>query len=336
MGRNAQQLLNTIKATFPNSAFDDDTIASSCASGADSGIEGAQCAWAQVQQLRSSNISADKAYSTIGPALMRFSRVAQDVMSSTASNYDVSRLCLGLMVTAIAVLLVSRTVFRECRRSAHTGVFLVFMIIGYGSMMFASSYVEEEQQFWYWIWSGWMFYLHIRFEASRLSSRSTTGSPPARYAALATLGLAISQRFLRRWNQTGQKFAAEPDIARKFFPGHPAVFWGLVILTYVDAGRHLFKSLPSVALLRLSALVLTALAFMFKVNFAAADSPELLIDSFISRAVGTWPDSFSLVWQARLVFGGLACYVLLAFIIQKRPGNARSKLSPAFPELKSD
>lgn len=257
-------------------------------------------------------------------------------MSSTASNYDVSRLCLGLMVTAIAVLLVSRTVFRECRRSAHTGVFLVFMIIGYGSMMFASSYVEEEQQFWYWIWSGWMFYLHIRFEASRLSSRSTTGSPPARYAALATLGLAISQRFLRRWNQTGQKFAAEPDIARKFFPGHPAVFWGLVILTYVDAGRHLFKSLPSVALLRLSALVLTALAFMFKVNFAAADSPELLIDSFISRAVGTWPDSFSLVWQARLVFGGLACYVLLAFIIQKRPGNARSKLSPAFPELKSD
>jgi len=257
-------------------------------------------------------------------------------MSSTASNYNVSRLCLGLAVTGIAVLLVSRTVFHECTRSAHTGLFLAFMIIGYGSMMFASSYVEEEQQFWYWIWSGWMLYLHVRFAASRPSARSNMGSLPARYPALATFGLAISQRILRRWNQTGQKFAAEPDIARAFFPDHPAIFWGLVILTYVDAGWHLSKSLPSAALLRLSALILTALAFMFKLNFVAADSPELLVGSFVSRAVEAWPDIFSLVWQARFVFGGLACCALLAFFIEKRPGNARSKLSPAFPELKPD
>ncbi|KAJ5313798.1 Aminoacyl-tRNA synthetase class Ic [Penicillium atrosanguineum] len=322
--RNAQQLLNTIRTTFSNSAFDDDSLASGCASSADSGIEGAQCAWAQVQQLRSSNIAADKEFSTIGPALMRFSRTAQDVMSSTASNYDVSRLYLGLMVTGIAVLLVSRTVFYECARSAHTGVFLAFMIIGYGCMMFASSYVEEEQQFWYWIWTGWMFYLHVRFESSQPSSSGNTQSLLARFPALATLGLAISQRIIRRWHQTGQKFAAEPDIARTFFPGHPAIFWGLLILTYVDAGRHLFESLPFAILPRASALMITALAFMFKVNFVAADSPELLVNSFISRAMEIWPYNFSLVWQARLVFGGLACYVLLAFVIRKQSGVAQT------------
>jgi ethanolaminephosphotransferase len=335
LGRNAEQLLNTVKATFPNSVFDDNAIKSSCASGADSGIEGAQCAWAQVQRLRSNDIPADEVFSTIGPALVRFSRIAQDVMSSTASNYDVSRLCLGLLITGAAVLLVSQTVFHECTRSAHTGVFLAFMIFGYGSMMFASSYVEEEQQFWYWIWSGWLFCLHVRFEASRSSSRINASSLPFRYTALATLGLAISQRILRRWNQTGQKFAAEPDIARTFFSSHPAIFWGLMILTYFDAGCHLFRSLPSTALLRSGALMLTALAFLFKVNFVTADSPELLVGSFVSRAVGTWPDSFSLVWQARVVFGGLACFVLLAFI-QKRAGNARGKVSPWCSELRSD
>ena len=257
-------------------------------------------------------------------------------MSSTASNYNVSRLCLGLMVTGIAMLLVSRSVFHECTRSAHTGVFLAFMIIGYGSIMFASSYVEEEQQFWYWIWTGWMFYLHVRFESSQSSSSGNTRPLPAHFSALATLGLAISQRIIKRWNQTGQKFAAEPDIARTFFPGHLAIFWGLLILTYVDAGRHLFKSLPFASLPRASALMITALAFMFKVNFVAADSPELLVGSFISRAMEIWPISFSLVWQARLVFAGLACYVLLAFVIRKQSGAAQSKLSPASPELKHD
>lgn len=257
-------------------------------------------------------------------------------MSSTAGDYDVSRLCLGLVITAIAMLLVSRTVFHECKRYAHTGVFFALMIISYGSMMFASSYVEEEQQFWYWIWTGWMFYLHIKFQASQPSSQGKSRLLPARFPALATLGLAISQRILRRWNQTGQKFAAEPDIARTFFPGHPAIFGCLLIVTYVDSGRHLFKSMPFAALPRASALVVTALAFMFKLNFVAADSPELLVGSFLSKAVGIWPDNFSLVWQARLVFGGLAFYVLLAFTTRKQPGVARSKLPIASKEPKHD
>ncbi|KAJ5902488.1 hypothetical protein N7495_003016 [Penicillium taxi] len=305
LSRNARQLLNTVKATFPSSTFDQGT-GSSCASGADSGIEGAQCAWSQIHQL-SDKLADEDAFSSIGPALQRFSYIAQDVMSSTASNYNVSRLVIGLLITAIAVLLLLPTIYRECSRSTHTGVFLTFTVFGYGSMMFASSYVEEEQQFWYWICSGWVFYLHIR-SASPIQN-------PSRNTA--------SQRILRRWNQTGQKFAAEPDIARAFFPGHPVILWGLIILTYMDASYHLFVSLPSV-LPRLGALILPALAFIFKLNFVANDSPELLVDSFLSKIVAGWPNSLSLVWQARSVFGGLACYVLLAIVGLSRKENART------------
>lgn len=234
------------------------------------------------------------------------------MMSSTAGNYNILRLYLGLLITTGAAFLVSPAVYRECTRSAYTGAFLAFMVVSYGGMMFASSYVEEEQQFWYWICSGWMFYLHVRWASSESKMHKNTSSLRIHYTSLATPGLAVCQRLLRRWNQTGQKFAAEPDIARNFFATRPAILWGLVILTYADSGYHLLRSLPPSALLRLSALVLAILALMFKLNFVAADSPELLADTFLSKVAGSWPDSLSLVWQARLIFGGLACYILLA------------------------
>lgn len=325
LARNARQLLNTVKATFPSSAFDHQTIGSSCASGEDSGVEGAQCAWSQVQQLLSSDAITADVFKSAGPALLRFSRIAQTVMSSTASNYNVLRLGLGLLITGGAAMLVSPAVYYECTRSAYTGAFLAFMAIGYGAMMFASSYVEEEQQFWYWIGSGWIFFLHIKWASSGSQVHKHITWVPTWYASLATLGLAFCQRLLRRWNQTGQKFTAEPDIARGFFPAHPAILWVLVILTYADAGHHLLQSLPPITLARIGALFLTALALMFKLNFVAADSPELLAGTFVSKAVESWPGSVSLVWQARIIFAGFACCVILAAATRIRSGMARGE-----------
>lgn len=263
------------------------------------------------------------AFSKVGPAVLRFSRTAQNVMSSTASNYDISRLCLGLLITLGAALLVSPAVYQECVSSAYTGAFLAFMVLGYGGMMFASSYVEEEQQFWYWICSGWIFYLHVRWASSKSSVQQTIP-----FTKLAAPALAICLRLLRRWNQTGQKFTAEPDIARTFLPAHPAILWGLIILTYADAGYHLLQVLPLNALAWLSVLVLTVLAFVFKLNFVAADSPELLANSFLLKVAESWPASLPLVWQARVIFGGLACYAVLAFAMRNRPDQARGELLP--------
>ncbi|KAJ5570357.1 GPI ethanolamine phosphate transferase 2 [Penicillium hispanicum] len=321
--RNARQLLNTVRVTFPEFTFDQEAIASNCASRPLSAIEGAQCAWSRVQHL-SKTVTTDHAFSTVAPALLQFSRIAQDVMSSTASNYNVLKLCLGLFTTGTAAILVMPAVYQECARTAQTGFFLAFMVIGYGTMMFASSYVEEEQQFWYWICAGWSFYLHMRWESSRLSSLRNSNPLSRRWDRLAVIGLAVSQRFLRRWNQTGQKFTAEPDIARTFFSGHPAIFWSLVILTYVDAGHCLVRRLPWGFLSRLGACILTGMALMFKLNFVANDSPELLVGFFLSKIVGMWPESFTLIWQARLIFGGLFSYAFLAVLTRNRLNSART------------
>jgi len=40
--------------------------------------------------------------------------------------------------------------------------YLFIITTAYMITMFASSYVEEEQQFWYWIMAGWMIVLFLK------------------------------------------------------------------------------------------------------------------------------------------------------------------------------
>lgn len=309
--RNARQLLTTLQATFPSFIFTEESSDTNCKLNAASDIEKAQCLWSEIHQLlRDTN--EDSAFSTISSALQNFSETVQSVMSSTASNYDVPRLGLGLFITTTAALLTLPTVYRQCEQSNHSGWFLALMVIGYGAMMFASSYVEEEQQFWYWICSGWWFFLHVRSSSSR--SSSPKGFSAFVSTIIGTLGLLVTQRILRRWNQTGQKFTADPDIARNFFSSTPSVMWTLVALTYVDSSHRLFQSLPRNMLSFLAAFLLPCLALLFKLNFVANDSPELLADSFLSALTEKWPSQLSLVWQARAVFAGLACCFLIAVL----------------------
>jgi ethanolaminephosphotransferase len=83
-------------------------------------------------------------------------------MSSTASNYDVSRLLLGIGQVAVSVIFTSITVLIEPTFMQKDNIFFLLVTTLYGVMMFASSYVEEEQHFWYWITGGWIAYLALR------------------------------------------------------------------------------------------------------------------------------------------------------------------------------
>jgi ethanolaminephosphotransferase len=313
-----------LTTTFPGSKFGSDSI-KSCEFGTSTGIEGAQCSWALAQQLLSDGAEDEDSYHTAGPALSQFSKIAQEVMSRTASNYDISRLSLGLLITALAGLLVLPATVKECTQRKSSGLFLTLMIITYGLMMFASSYVEEEQQFWYWICSGWIFYLHIKSESAKPEYKRSGSFPWSGRCAIIVL--AISQRFLRRWNQTGQKFAAEPDIAHTFFGRHPEIFWGLLILTYLDAGFGLVRKMPISGFLKFGALVPAALALTFKLHFVASESPELLDGTLISQVLKEWPYSISLVLHARLVFYALGAIVLLTLLVKKNLNVAKGMLS---------
>lgn len=333
---NARQLLKTVQATFPNYGFEPGSLPTDCDDGLRSGVEGVQCAWFQVlQHLRRSEKTTGP-HSEIELALLHFSKTAQNVMSSTSSNYDLTRLNSGLYTGGLAALLSFPATYRLLSKFRTAGIFLLFGVLGYGAMMFASSYVEEEQQFWYWFVTSWVFYLHIRSSVKGRENTyrsSASAAPRDSHALLLSIARAgspiclfICYRFLRHWNQTGQKSTVEPDVARDFFPIHQNTLWFIVILTYADTCWRLLRSMPTVAVWHMTTVIVTLIAFAYKLNSVASDSPELLNASFLGP-IGDI--GLSLVSQARLVFGGIALLMLFPVcvnkMISKLPGTAKGK-----------
>jgi ethanolaminephosphotransferase len=313
-------MLNAMKGTFPDIDVEATTTPHGCDKQLSTGPAKVQCAWSQALQLVHGPERNRTTLPDVESALLRVLGSAQEMMSSTASKYNTTRLYLGLTVAALAVLLSFFPAYGLVSKSSNAVTFLMFSITSYGGMMFASSYVEEEQQFWYWVVTAWTVYLHIK------SLRPWHGSKDprfsfSRFATCMTVVLAISYRILRRWNQTGQKFAAEPDIARNFFPRYQNILWALIILTYFDTCMRLCLNSPPSNIWRSTAILTIIAAFFFKVVFVLSDSPELLDESLLSPIQKTL-EVMPLILPARLVFCGISLLVVTSFctmnVTQKR------------------
>jgi len=140
---------------------------------------------------------------------------------------------------------------------------------------------------------------------------------PSAWRVWAVPVLFVTKRIVRRWNQTGQKHAGEPDIAKAFLSTHNLLLWTVVIVTFLDLVRRLtWYGLPGIGRRPtfLVALGLSLSAFGFKVTFTIADAPELL--SGIPRYFWAPMDEAPLVTQARTVFAGIALSAL--YILYER------------------
>lgn len=241
---------------------------------------------------------------------------AQEKMSSTASNYNVQLLVTGTALAFVSVLLTLFTLL-ALRPITPSGVAYAMILILYSVLMFASSYVEEEHNFWYWAASGWFFYLFIA--ASRKEWQSKFIFHPA-------IMLLLTHRIIRRWNQTGQKYAGADDIVHSgIFHGRSSfILWAMVGATYMDItlriSRHIARSivvfdkndnsedLQAVDANRflgvVAVLPLVATAFMFKLAFTTREAPELTYG--INQGLIQWVENMSLVDMARMVFAGTA------------------------------
>jgi ethanolamine phosphate transferase 2 subunit G len=83
-------------------------------------------------------------------------------MSSTASNYDMFKLTAGQVLASIAAVLALGAAIPTLSQSFVSAMPFLMITVAYGIMMFASSYVEEEQHFWYWATSGWLVLLSFK------------------------------------------------------------------------------------------------------------------------------------------------------------------------------
>ncbi|RDW59278.1 mannose-ethanolamine phosphotransferase LAS21 [Aspergillus mulundensis] len=342
LNQNAKQFLRILKETHSAHSFDDSTVPSNCYAGSQSGLDEVQCAWSRAQRLLRQDDAATAhsihVQAEIETALLHFLEVSQEVMSGAASNYDVMHLLLGTCITGLAVLFSFPDTYKALSGHRHSGLFLVACMLLYGAMMFASSYVEEEQQFWYWISTGWVFYLHVRsFESQQKAPPQAANQSTHSAAYLShTMGvfiLAISHRILRRWNQTGQKFTAEPDLARIYFPSHQGSLWFLVGLTYADVCLNLINDLTPSFIWPLLCLAVTATCFTFKLVFAASESPELLDETAV-RSVAALLNGIPLVLYARVAMGGIVLLLLASRFIAKSSHSPHRRIKGnQYPDL---
>lgn len=84
-------------------------------------------------------------------------------MSSTASNYDVPKLVLGQGIAAVSLSLAIAAAWPTIAKSLKSCSPILLTTLLYGIMMFATSYVEEEQHFWYWASTGWLALLWMKW-----------------------------------------------------------------------------------------------------------------------------------------------------------------------------
>ncbi|KAM5433367.1 major facilitator superfamily transporter protein [Microsporum canis] len=315
---NAKQMINIVKQTYPSYDFDSTTQSANCDSDSNTDIANLECKWQKAQQLISQPIGDTNLSLAIESSLLDFLRTAQAVMSSTASNYNLTRLYQGIALSGLAFFIALYACAQKgCHGAAAVG-YMCLILAGYGALMFASSYVEEEQHFWYWMVSGWIFYLYWKSSNKREFKSGYTSA----------FVLAALTRVMRRWNQTGQKFAGEPDIANTFFREHPNVMWILILFAYTDLYQRLLPNTsigdPKNKLLSLLYLPLTSFSFIFKVVFTDADAPELIRNtpflSFLIRGVR----GLSLVFQARVVLIGVLISSMYPIYLRATRKDARS------------
>ena len=65
------------------------------------------------------------------------------------------------MIVATVAAIAASIVSFSFTGTSLAGVAFLAITVSYGVMMFASSFVEEEQHFWYWSASGWLAYLYF-------------------------------------------------------------------------------------------------------------------------------------------------------------------------------
>ncbi len=140
--------------------------------------------------------------------------------------------------------------------------------------------------------------------------------------ALSSVILLATIRVVRRWNQTGQKFAGEPDIARTFLPLHEDLLWSLIATTYlwnlcslVTYGfQMLNSSFYSQCIFMLASVILSGVAVTFKLAFTNEDAPELL--NRFAKILIDFTTGPTLVARARYVFLGIGLFLIYTIQIQ--------------------
>ncbi|EPQ64676.1 Bgt-65 [Blumeria graminis f. sp. tritici] len=334
---NAKQIVALVSAKFIT--LDSDTNNDQCNLSKDV-VEELFCRWKTIVRNTPKKGAEIKLIQRWKNDITEWLKQAQELLSASSSNYNVLKLGVGLAVIILAMGISIAVAILLIGEGLRAYFFLFIITLLHGTMMFASSYVEEEQNFWHWITNAWLLLLWMKRYVSYLGLTSYSHNASSVRQGLVThhsiqfLLILLAVRIARRWNQTGQKFAGEPDIANNFFPGHCTTLWCLVGIAYFwnlwNIKRLCFPQLPPF-LASIFATTLSACAVNFKIVFTREAAPEILNHTL--RAIANSGVGLSLVAQARILFTLLGIALSLSIYYNLKFNNHENRVAHSIHHL---
>ena len=129
-------------------------------------------------------------------------------------------------------------------------------------------------------------------------------------------------RIMRRWNQSGQKYAGAADIANGWLPQHPVILWLLVFITLADLSHNFLETSFSSTRIAwtissFASIFIPASILLFKIKFTVNDAPELLGQALPSaRTIVNYTPNLTNL--ARFVLLGPTLYTAFLVIMNTR------------------
>ncbi|KAK9455532.1 alkaline-phosphatase-like protein [Dipodascopsis uninucleata] len=250
-----------------------------------------------------SNISQGEADAEVS-TLYEFMRLGAKVLSRTSSNYNMSEMIIGLIITSTCTAIQSyRLLYIFIENSVSWIVFAVINFL-YCITMFASSLVEEEQYFWYWSASAWITICVIVGLRSKSYDYSWMFFVPILFV-------------MRHYHHTGQKYAGSYDIVKYLQQdSNSGLLWMLfslqLIIIFKNIQWYIFKGASSPVAFVGAFIVVTSIAY-FKIA-SALEAGEVVPKTIsILKFEG---DETDLVFKAKTAFLALSMITIYHFVLR--------------------
>ncbi|CAN6674864.1 GPI ethanolamine phosphate transferase 2 [Trichomonascus vanleenenianus] len=307
LAQNVAQVANILKSSFSNFKDIDADEQAFCQSmqdfDSDNELESLRCLWWKCQEDPDEELDFE------------FLSRAQGLLSQVSSNYNETDMRNAILMLAAASL-ISLFQFLSLKSTTKLVKFVHLLItMLYFTSMFGSSNVEEEHHFWYWGATGWVAWCYIRDSRRKFNT------------GINWVVCLVLVRIIRGWNQTGQKYAGGPDIAKYLeLDQNSTVLWFFITLYYAQLTERLWRScfsdVNSMAGFVFS-FTTTVSSLMFKMHMAyeAGDA----VPSIVAKLVESGEDNPDmLISLARLSFftiGVGALYQLSKIIFPPEEGR---------------
>lgn len=198
----------------------------------------------------------------------------QSSLAMAATNYNYTLLISGIGIMTLGTIYVVALCFGKTQEFIESTAVSILL----GLSMFASSFVEEEHQIWWWVTVTVLFLMDISMKSK--------------------LSFLVGLRLIRGWNNSGQKYIYE-HVIYSLLKSHTTVQWCLNVLTILSVGFPFLKNSDDVekliSMITVSFLALSCMTYKACYAVVNRDNVPDALHKFVLKSCSTYLNDKNMV-----------------------------------------